>query len=140
LVTGAFVADSAYEYVCIGNFFDDMNTDTISLTPTSQFAYYYIDGINVSEVDLSVPNVFTPNGDGINDLLKIDARGFSELNCKIFNKWGTRVYEFIGVNDAWDGHSTSGKECAEGIYFYIIKAVGVSNEELFETGFIQLMR
>ena len=47
-ISGSFIADSAYKYLCIGNFFDDSLTTHLSYDSTAVFAYYYVDNIHVS--------------------------------------------------------------------------------------------
>lgn len=61
----------------------------------------YIDGI----FTMYVPNAFTPNGDGINDVFQAQGEGFDESNFSlmIFNRWGERVFETTDINEAWNG-------------------------------------
>ncbi|REA60347.1 gliding motility-associated C-terminal domain-containing protein [Dyadobacter luteus] len=67
-----------------------------------------------------LPNVFTPNGDNKNDIFKpFDCPAFVQsVECKIFNRWGTQVYETKDVNINWDGKTNAGKELAAGQYYY----------------------
>ena len=67
-----------------------------------------------------LPNVFTPNGDGKNDL-------FVPLRCPrfvesvafvVYNRWGAKVYETTGATLAWDGRSSDGVELPSGLYYY----------------------
>ena len=56
-INGSFIADSAYSYIMIGNFFDDANTDTLNLSPTNNnYAYYYLDDVCVSPDSLYCEN------------------------------------------------------------------------------------
>lgn len=72
----------------------------------------------VEEKQVSViPNVFTPNGDGRNDLFEIKN---SFTNTVIFNRWGEIVFETNFNGLYWDGRTNTGKEVPEGTYFYII--------------------
>lgn len=81
---------------------------------------FVIDAIS----DIQLTNVFTPNNDGVNDVFKPITKGIKEMKLGIFNRWGNLMYEFNGVKDAWDGHTTSGIECPDGVYFYVIEATG----------------
>lgn len=82
--------------------------------------------IVVSESSLSVPNAFSPNGDGINDVLKVKAKSIVEFHAYIFNRWGQQIYEW-GIDQmnegGWDGTS-HGKPVKDGVYFIVVKAKG----------------
>jgi gliding motility-associated-like protein len=82
-----------------------------------------------------VPNVFTPNGDGKNDIFKITTTGIKELNCDIFNRWGTKVSNISGVNAFWDGGNSN-----DGTYFFILTATGFDGTEYKQQGYINLFK
>lgn len=83
------------------------------------------------ETYVEVPNIFTPNGDGINDVFTINSSNIESLNAVIVNRWGQTVFEWKGVNGKWDGHTKSSQEASEGTYYYII--TGKDNTgEVFE--------
>ena len=79
--------------------------------------------INISESYLRVPNVFTPNGDGINDEFRVAYRSLREFHCWVYNRWGHLVYEWTDPAKGWDG-TINGRPAAEGAYFYVIRALG----------------
>jgi gliding motility-associated-like protein len=84
------------------------------------------------------PNVFTPNGDGVNDLFKFT--GICDRNTytlKIYDRWGILMFATSDKNINWDGRTTSGKEASEGVYYYII---GFENGNKPQTGFVELVR
>lgn len=91
---------------------------------------------------IEVPNVFTPNGDGSNDIFKLRASSLEEIGITIFDRWGAVVYELISDtgNFAWDGKNQFGKDCASGTYFYILKAKGRDGEEYELKGNVSLYR
>lgn len=91
-------------------------------------------------VGLTVPNIFTPNGDEINDVWQPSAHGATSFECVIFNRWGVQVYEFLSAQDKWDGHTTAGIACNEGTYYYILKATDSNNKSYNLKGYIQLIR
>lgn len=88
---------------------------------------------NCIEEELFIPNVFSPNGDGVNDLFTIEGLQQGD-EVSIYNRWGTKVYEFVNLNDGWDGRITAGEKCSEGIYYYYIKRKSTENKK----GFIHL--
>lgn len=73
-----------------------------------------------------VPNVFTPNGDNINDVFRLDGiinYCYDSLNIQIFNRWGQLVHESNEPDFKWDGKNKNGTEVAEGAYFVIINGI-----------------
>ncbi|MCS6903751.1 MAG: PKD domain-containing protein, partial [Bacteroidia bacterium] len=91
---------------------------------------------------LEVPNVFSPNGDGINDILVIDVRGF-EYTLQIYNRWGQKV--FTGTNNQfWNGgwDNNINDPCTEGVYIYHLKTECSLEEGTYidRTGTITLIR
>ena len=83
--------------------------------------------INVREFELNVPNVFTPNGDGINDRYEIpylDRYISNEL--MVFNRWGEMVFKEKNYTGSWDGGRLS-----DGVYFYVLKCQGYWKEDIF---------
>lgn len=82
-----------------------------------------------------VPNVFTPNGDTKNDVFKITTTGIKDLNCDIFNRWGTKVANISGVNGIWDGSNVN-----DGTFFYILTATGFDGKEYKQQGYINVFK
>jgi gliding motility-associated-like protein len=89
---------------------------------------------------INIPNVFTPDGDGVNDLFYIDNAGLTEYRLDIFNRWGVKVFQSETAGEKWDGRSTSGEILSDGTYFYILKAVSVTKKDYSTKGYIQLIR
>lgn len=83
--------------------------------------------ISVSESLLLVPNVFTPNGDGVNDEFRVAYRSLKEFHCWVYNRWGHLVYEWTDPAKGWNGN-IGGRPAAEGAYFYVIRALGTDAE------------
>jgi len=70
---------------------------------------------------LNVPNVFTPNGDGIHDQWIIQYRGNSRLSVKVYDRWGVEMFSVADhLQAAWDGTTGSGSAAPDGVYFYIL--------------------
>lgn len=77
--------------------------------------------------ELVIPNVFTPNSDGANDVYSITSKGMKEWNLTIVNRWGNVVFETTDPGTAWDG-TINGEPCEDGTYFYVLKAKSTSKE------------
>jgi gliding motility-associated-like protein len=93
--------------------------------------------INVTE-DFLLPNVFTPNGDGINDEFFVTTSGLNEYKLEIYDRWGVKLFESAEPNVHWDGHTTSGAMCTDGTYYFILTAISPSTD-YSTTGFVTLI-
>ncbi|HKC69920.1 MAG TPA: gliding motility-associated C-terminal domain-containing protein [Bacteroidia bacterium] len=89
---------------------------------------------------LTMPNVFTPNGDGINDVFAPNAHGLKTLDCTIYDRWGAKIIDMDINLQYWDGYTTSGEDCAAGTYFYVVKATDLNGKSYNLKGFLQLIR
>lgn len=77
--------------------------------------------IDLTYNDIDIPNAFTPNGDGLNEVFRIINPGYITLNTmKIYNRWGEMIYSDNGTNKGWDG-TWHGVPQAAGTYFYAIE-------------------
>lgn len=90
--------------------------------------------------ELIIPNVFTPNGDGINDLFTLQSKALSFVRAELFNTWGLKLYEWATLHGGWDGRTEAGMEVPQGTYFYIITAKGVDGKEYKLKGPFTLFR
>ena len=81
-------------------------------------------------VQLDVPNVFTPNNDGVNDVFTINTDAVLGPCTKmlVYNRWGQKEFESFGANIVWEGRNFGGQECITGTYFYVIDVKGMSFE------------
>jgi gliding motility-associated-like protein len=92
------------------------------------------------DVGLFVPNTFTPNGDGKNDVLKAYGNYLQKMNMKIFNQWGEKVYESNDVNGGgWDGNCR-GQQQPVGVYVYVVIATMPDGRVINKKGTINLIR
>ena len=88
---------------------------------------------------LQVPNVFSPNGDQVNDFFEVSTDGTTVYEFSVFTRTGTRIYHSHSPNYSWDGKSIDGIELKEGTYYYVIEEQGVAIP--FEkAGFMYLYR
>jgi gliding motility-associated-like protein len=96
---------------------------------------------------VQVPNIFTPNNDGNNDVfaLHIDSTAIlTESNLFIYNRWGNLLYRTSDLNKSWDG-TYMGKSVPDGAYYWVLNyrlATGYCGEkkEITEKGFVTLLR
>lgn len=88
---------------------------------------------------LEIPNVFTPNSDGINDVFMVRGENIISYEIKIYNRWGNLVYSSNNIKLSWDGRN-GGDSCSEGNYFYLVQCNGVNGEELSKEGSLTLIR
>lgn len=95
-----------------------LDTDTISVEPV-QFM------VNASSSKLEVPNAFSPNDDGQNDIFKVKSGYQSIISFKgaIFNRWGKKLFEWTDIDSGWDG-KYNGTDVKDGVYYCVIKAKG----------------
>jgi gliding motility-associated-like protein len=91
---------------------------------------------------LLVPNIFTPNGDGLNDVFKPVFSFESKIqsyHMEIYDRFGLRLLETSKYNLSWDGRTTAGLPCPDGTYFYVIQLT-LNSTKFEHKGFIQLVR
>ncbi|MSP69899.1 MAG: T9SS type B sorting domain-containing protein, partial [Bacteroidetes bacterium] len=95
---------------------------------------------------LTLPNVFTPNSDGTNDDFTATIIGVKTIKTEIFSRWGNRVFEGEQTNitsasqdlPLWDGKAANGNVCAEGVYYYVVTAIGYDTKDYNFSGFVHL--
>lgn len=96
--------------------------------------------IFVKDPEIWVPNVFTPNGDGANDIFNLPFDGFKSYNISITNRWGNVVWD--RDRDAtkplllWDGSDNGGADCSDGVYFYILNGEMKGGTMVSKNGFV----
>lgn len=85
------------------------------------------------------PNIFTPNGDGKNDVFFIRLENATAIEVTIVNRWGNKMVSFSGVNSFWDG-TVNGNLADEGVYFYNYTATGLDGTTQTGQGNVQLIK
>ncbi len=79
------------------------------------------DTLTVTDI-LEAPNIFSPNGDGINDVFTVKSNGANEFVLDVFNRWGAIVYTQTAKRLQWDGRTSAGVQLPCGTYFYHISS------------------
>lgn len=158
-ISGEFIAQGGEQFLTIGNFQPDINTNWDTVRPIPQFsgiiAYYYVDDVSVVLCEDTVPpppppppaqvsslatyNAFSPNGDGVNDLFLTTNQNLVYYHLTIFNRWGNTLFEATDPHAGWNG-TYQGGDVPEGIYFYLIEARGIDQKEYLFKGYITLIR
>jgi gliding motility-associated-like protein len=87
-----------------------------------------------------VPNVFTPNGDGINDVFLIKALYMSKYSIDIYNRWGQQVFSSSDPETPWDGTISGKGQAPDGVYYYILTATCADGKSYKRKGFVQIIR
>jgi gliding motility-associated-like protein len=113
---------------------------TVSGGAATNYTFAYVSGtLNVDPVPFSlitIPNTFTPNGDGINDTWNItNLNTYPKTTVEILNRYGIRIFFSNNYPTSWDG-SYNGVKVPEGTYYYII--TGVNGKPL--TGYVAVIR
>jgi gliding motility-associated-like protein len=102
---------------------------------TSRYAFHIADSSGIT-----LPNIFTPNDDDVNDVYRPTVRGIKQLSAKVFNRYSSLMHAWEGVNGFWDGHNDSGTACDAGVYFIVINATGFDGKTYKLNGQITLLR
>lgn len=129
--------------------------NTYTTPVISGFTVYYISDelggcvspratLNVDTTDCNgtyFPNVFTPNGDGENDVFKVEVKGATCFHGEIFNRWGVKIFEWGDELGGWDGIvMQTHKLAADGVYYYIVNYCDYLGHPGKKEGFVQLIK
>jgi len=127
---------------------DSLSTFTKPILSATNYFFNAVssDGCSISKKitinilhSLIMPNAFTPNGDGHNDVFKIpSSTNISLQEFSIYNRWGNKVFSTNNVGQGWDGN-VNGVKQAMGEYIYVVKGIG-ANGKIIATGSFILVR
>ncbi|HMT34912.1 MAG TPA: gliding motility-associated C-terminal domain-containing protein, partial [Chitinophagaceae bacterium] len=96
--------------------------------------------IKVIQQDVVVPNAFSPNGDGLNDIFRVTARKFINVQeFKIFNRWGNEIFSTQDIKKGWNG-TYKGVDQDPGVYYYLIRVAYPNGKTQFLRGDLTLVR
>jgi gliding motility-associated-like protein len=103
----------------------------------------FIDVAAAPEIQFYIPNAFTPNNDGMNDVFLPITKNIDYFEMHIYNRWGGLVFESDNKYNGWNG-TRKGKECIDGVYTYIVQVSGQNpesgNTSQTKTGTLVLIR
>ena len=131
----------------------DIQSPTAFITQTTTFYLVISDGIctrsdsvtvtvyemNCDEPDIFIPDAFTPNGDGNNDVLYVRGRFISRMELKIFDRWGELVFETTSPAAGWDA-TFKGKPVDPAVFVYWLEATCADGQEFFKKGNVTVIR
>ncbi len=86
-----------------------------------------------------VPNAFSPNGDNLNDLLRVEGGTIEELYFAVYNRWGEKVFETYEQQAGWDG-TYKGERLAPDVFGYYLEVGCYNGEQYFEKGNVTIIR
>jgi gliding motility-associated-like protein len=92
-----------------------------------------------TRMNLFVPNAFSPNGDGKNDVFQVSGTYLAAFELKIFNRWGELLFESNSLQNSWDG-TFRNKKCPMGVYYFQLKAKGLDGKKVEKTGNVSVLR
>jgi gliding motility-associated-like protein len=161
-VSGTFIANGNEQFLTIGNFKDGNHTKRTIITSgfISHFsvlgtksAFHFVDDVVllecsdtisiIPEAPVLIPNVFTPNNDGVNDVFKIELKNAFLTNFSIYDRWGLLIKSDdlkTHTTVLWDGRTTAGEACTAGVYFYTLQYTDVNNDIQKMNGYITLIK
>lgn len=93
-----------------------------------------------------IPNAFSPNDDGLNDVFEIqgvainNSRAVSKFNIQIFDRWGSLLYRSNNPEFQWDGTNKQGQPCQQGVYVYKIMIEGYGRQKIEKQGTITIVK
>ena len=113
-------------------------TDEFGCTRTDTVPVYVRDVI-CEEPYVFVPNAFSPNGDGKNDILYVRGEVIREVSFKMYDRWGEKVFETDDLTKGWDG-TFRGQPCEPGVYDYHLQVTCLGMKRYFKKGNVTLLR
>jgi gliding motility-associated-like protein len=117
---------TGFYYVTVGNNSGCLYTDSL-----------FIEVINCN---YALTNIFTPNGDGVNDVFRFAGEQFKDVECTIIDRWGKQVYSWSGKDGFWDGTNQKKETMPDGTYYYIGTLTDFRGYPYELKGFVQLSR
>jgi len=141
-----------YTFQSTGSYKVKLVSKKISQTTTCTDTVYLPGYIVADTSFVDAPNVFTPNGDGVNDAFIIKFWSMKQIKISIFNRWGKLLHVWESGNvvnfyntvksvsqSVWDG-KVGGKYCTPGVYYYVVDGIGRDDKRRKKSGFFHLFR
>lgn len=120
-------------------------TCTYTMTVTDEFGckmtkdvVIEVEPMQCGEPLVFIPNTFTPNGDGKNDVLYVRSSILESFVLRIYNRWGELIFESNSLDKGWDG-TFKGKLCEQGVYDYFFEGICINGENFQKRGNVTLL-
>lgn len=107
-----------------------ISTDSIQIMESSDPCY---------TPHIYIPNIFSPNGDGDNDILQVHGLGIESMKLLIYDRWGEKIFESTSIDHSWDG-TLNDNPVNPGVYIYSIIVSFDDESQLEQSGNITLIR
>ena len=133
----SFLTSPSHTYNTEGDYCITLVSSNSAAPPCTDTAKYCL--VVIGEGTLMIPNIFTPNGDGNNDIFIVGNHDMKEIYYEIYDRWGLKIAEYNGLTGGWDGHTKNGKMASDGTYYYILNATAINGKTVKKDGFIQLL-
>jgi len=121
-------------------------TTTYTVTVTDEMGCTAIASVTVTvrmpkcdETDVFIPTAFTPNGDGINDVLYVRSKIIDEMELLIYNRWGEEIFRTTDQNMGWDG-TYKGKRLSPDVFAYTLRVLCINQDEFSSRGNVSLVK
>ncbi len=123
-----------------------LEATTFDLLVTDEYGCINLDSVTIRVKDficadpyIFVPNAFTPNGDGLNDVLYVRANAVTDVFFAVYNRWGELMFESESLDNGWDG-TYEGRVLSPDVYAFYLKVRCLNEEEYFKKGNVTLIR
>jgi gliding motility-associated-like protein len=116
---GCYNVEAVNEFGCLAS-------DDICIELTEEFTVY-------------IPNTFSPNGDGKNELFLVYGENISDISMEIYNRWGVLLFQSDDVTQGWDGRYKD-SFCPVGVYTYVVRYTGLDRKKYLKTGNVNIIK
>jgi gliding motility-associated-like protein len=111
----------------------------VSSSPEFDQIEKYLDN-SLSSPQNQLPNIFSPNNDGLNDVFTIKTKGLKSLEVTVFDNSGVSVYRWVSLDGGWNGLLPDGRDAKAGYYYYSVNAVTEEGKICIKQSMLKLVR
>jgi len=118
------------------------NTTTYTVVVANSNGCSTQDSISISVLKggaIIIPNAFSPNGDGVNDVFRVVGRNITQVSVVVYNRWGQEIFASKDLNIGWNGMYKD-TQAELGVYAYIVEAVYTNGDIVIKKGNLTLIR